>query len=55
MRSKFYGIISLLAVIEYLVGAYLVGEGKYSLGIWAMVMPIAWFAITLFMYERGRK
>ena len=55
MKNKFYGIVSILAVIEYLVGAYLVGEEKYSLGIWAMVMPLAWCGIMFFMLERGRR
>ena len=49
MIDKFLAIISLLAMVEFLIGACLVEGGAFGLGILAMVMPLAWFALILAM------
>lgn len=49
MKEKFLAIISILAMVEYLIGACLVEGGCFGLGALAMIMPCAWFALILFM------
>lgn len=49
MKDKFLAIISLLAMVEFLIGACLIEGGAFGLGILAMVMPLAWFALILAM------
>lgn len=49
MKEKFLSIISILAMVEFLIGACLIEGGCFGLGILAMVMPLAWFALILLM------
>lgn len=49
MKETLLKIISLLAMVEFLIGACLVEGGAFGLGILAMVMPLAWFALILLM------
>ena len=49
MKEKFLSIISILAMVEFLTGACLIEGGAFGLGILAMVMPLAWFALILLM------
>lgn len=49
MKEKFLSIISILAIVEFLTGACLVEGGCFGLGILAMVMPLAWYALILAM------
>lgn len=53
MKNTILGIISILAMIEFLFGACLVEGGVFGLGSLAMAMPLAWFAVMLFKYGRG--
>lgn len=47
MKEKFLSIISILAMVEFLIGACLIEGGCFGLGILAMVMPLAWFGLIL--------
>ena len=47
MKRTILGIISVIALIEFICGAVLVEGGSFGLGIVAMIMPLAWFGVTL--------
>ena len=49
MKETLLKIISILAMVEYLIGACLVEGGCFGLGALAMIMPCAWFALILAM------
>lgn len=53
MKNTLLGIISILAIIEFLFGACLIEGGSFGLGSLAMGMPCAWFTLMLFKYGRG--
>lgn len=53
MKNTILGIVSILAMCEFLMGACLVEGGVFGLGSLAMAMPLAWFAVMLFKYGRG--
>lgn len=53
MKNTILGIISILAMIEFLFGACLIEGGAFGLGSLAMAMPLAWFFILLVKYGRG--
>ena len=55
MKETFLKIISLLATVEYLIGACLIEGGCFSLGILAMVMPLAWFGLILLMSSMNER
>ena len=47
MRRAILGTISAIALIEFVMGAVLIEGGSFGLGIVAMIMPLAWFGVTL--------
>ena len=55
MIEKILSIISVLALIEFIAGAVLVDGGAFGIGILAMVMPLAWFGLILFMNSMNER
>lgn len=53
MSETFTKIISVIAPIEFLIGACLVEGGAFGLGSLAMAMPLAWFWLLLLKYGRS--
>jgi len=53
MKNTFLGIVSILAMIEFLFGACLIEGGTFGLGSLAMGMPCAWFTLMLVKYGRS--
>ena len=49
MKDKILGIISVLAIVEFIAGAVLIEGGLFGIGILAMIMPCAWSGLILFM------
>lgn len=52
MKRTILGVISVIALVEFLFGACLIEGGHFALGILAMIMPLAWFGLTLLKYGK---
>ena len=51
MKRIILGIISVIALIEFIFGAVLVEGGSFGLGIVVMILSLAWFGLTLLKYR----
>ena len=52
MRSKLISAISVIAFIEFFLGAVLIEGGSFGLGVLAMIMPLAFFTLIMLKYGR---
>ena len=52
MKNKILGIISVLAMVEFIFGACLIEGGCFGLGTLATVMPLAWYGVILLKYGK---
>jgi len=45
-------IISVLAIVEFILGSILIEGGLFGLGSLAMAMPLAYFTLIMLKYGR---
>ena len=55
MKNKILGIISVLAMVEFIAGAVLIEGGRFGIGILAMIMPCAWYGLILLMSSMNER
>ena len=53
MKDKLITAISVMAFVEFILGAILIDGGTFGLGILAMLMPVAWFGLAIVRYGRN--
>ena len=52
MKDKIITVISVIAFIEFFLGAVLIEGGLFGLGSLAMAMPLVFFTLIMLKYGR---